>query len=74
MRIVGKLNRNEYEVDPVEALRRGAEVDRKLKLMLPPYPRGVWRGPHEFFNRMDDERSLAMARRVMASPRVYPDV
>ena len=73
MRIVGKLNRTEFELDPVEALRRGAEIDRKMKLMLPPHPRGVWRGTHEFFNRMDDERALLMARRVAASPRVYPD-
>ena len=73
MRIVGKLNRSEIELDPVEALRRGSEIDRKMKLMLPPYPRGVWRGTHAFFNRMDDERSLAMARRVAASPRVYLD-
>ena len=73
MRIVGKLNRSEIELDPVEALRRGSEIDRKMKLMLPPHPRGVWRGTHAFFNRMDDERSLAMARRVAASPRVYLD-
>jgi hypothetical protein len=74
MRIVGKLNRNEFELNPVEALRRGAEIDRNLKLMLPPHPRGVWRGTHVFFNRMDDERSLAMAMRVVAAPRAYPDV
>lgn len=73
MRIVGKLNRSEFELDPVEALRRGAEIDRKMKLMLPPHPRGVWRGTHAFFNKMDDERAVAMARRVAASPRVYPD-
>lgn len=74
MRIVGKLIRSEFEPDPVEALRRGAEIDRKLKLMLPPHPRGVWRGTHAFFNRMDDERAVAMARKVSASPLVYPDV
>ena len=73
MRIVGKLNRSEFELDPVEALRRGAEIDRKMRLMLPPHPRGVWRGSHAFFNRMDDERAALMARRVAASPRVYPD-
>ena len=73
MRIVGNLNRSEFEPDPVEALRCGAEIDRKMKLMLPQHPRGVWLGTHEFFNRMDDERSLAMARRVASSPRVYPD-
>ena len=73
MRIVGTLNRNEFELDPVEALRRGAEIDRKMKLMLPPHPRGVFRGTHASFNRMDDERSLLMARRVTASPRAYPD-
>ena len=73
MRIVGKLNRSEFELNPVEALRRGAEIDRKMKLMLPPHPRGVWRGTHAFFNRMDDERGVAMARKVSASPLVYPD-
>ena len=54
--MVGTLNRNELELNPVEALRRGAEIDRKIKLMLPSHPRGVFRGTHESFNRMDDER------------------
>ena len=73
MRVVGKLNRSEFELDPAEALRRGAEIDRKMKLMLPPHPRGVWRGTHEFFNRMDDERATAMAKIVADSPHVYSD-
>ena len=73
MRIVGTLNRTEFELNPVEALWRGAEIDRKMKLMLPPHPRGVFRGTHASFNRMDDERSLLMARRVAACPRAYSD-
>jgi hypothetical protein len=73
MRIVGKLNRSEFEPDPVEALRRGAEIDRKMKLMLPPHPRGVFRGSHAFFNRMDDERAAAMAKIVANAPLAYPD-
>ena len=73
MRIVGKLNRSELELNPIEALRRGAEIDRKMALMLPPHPPGVFRGTHVFFNRMDDERAAAMAKIVADSPLAYPD-
>ena len=72
MRIVGDKNRDEFVLDPVEALRRGAKLDEQMKMLLPKHPRGVWRGTHAFFNRMDDERAAAMARRVSQSPRAYP--
>ena len=72
MRIVGNNNRDELVLDPIEALRRGATLDEHMKILLPPHPRGVWRGSHQFFNRMDDARATAMARRVNLAPRAYP--
>ncbi len=70
MRIVGVKNRDEFVLDPIEALRRGAKLDEQMKLLLPKHPSGVWRGTHAFFNQMDDERAAAMARLVAESPKV----
>jgi hypothetical protein len=39
MRIVGKKNRSEIELDPVEALRRGRVLDAMLRAASPPIPR-----------------------------------
>jgi hypothetical protein len=72
MRIVGDKNRDEFVLDPIEAMRRGATLDQQMKILLPPHSRGVWRGTHQFFNRMDDERAAAMAERVNLAPRAYP--
>lgn len=72
MRIVGDKNRDEFVLDPIEAMRRGAVLDKQMKTLLPPHPRGVWRGTHQFFNCMDDKRSAAMAERVNQAPRAYP--
>ena len=72
MRIVGDKNRDEFVLDPIEAIRRGAVLDKQMKILLPAHPRGVWRGTHPFFNRMDDERAAAMAERVNLAPRAYP--
>ena len=72
MRIVGEKDRDEFVLDPVEALRRGAKLDEQMKMLVAPHPRGVWRGTHAFFNRMDEERAAAMARRVSQAPRAYP--
>ena len=72
MRIVGDKNRDEFVLDPIEAIRRGETLDQQMKILLPPHPRGVWHGTHQFFNRMDDERAAAMAARVNLAPRAYP--
>lgn len=52
MRIVGNQNRSEFEPDPVKAYRRGLVLDAMMRGTLPPYPRGVTRGTHEYFNRI----------------------
>ena len=62
MRIVGDQNRSEIELDPVKAHRRGQLLDAMMRGTLPPLPRGVTRGTHEYFNRIDDARQLDMAR------------
>ena len=61
-RIVGDQNRTEFILDPAEALRRGAVLDKLGPQVLPPRPYGVMRGKHSYFNRIDDERALAQAR------------
>lgn len=61
-RIVGKQNRSEFVLDPQEALRRGALLDKWGPQVLPPRPHGVTRGKHSYFNLIDDERQLAQAR------------
>ncbi|MFM9969098.1 MAG: hypothetical protein ACKVQK_11960 [Burkholderiales bacterium] len=67
MRIVGKLNRNEIELDPVRALKRGRILDAMLSSALPPVPHGVTRGTHEYFNRLDNERQVRIARGINAA-------
>lgn len=61
-RIVGNQNRSELIVDPKEALRRGAALDRLGPALLPQRPRGVMRATHRAFNAMDDQRQLDIAR------------
>jgi hypothetical protein len=39
-------------------------LDAMLKGTLPPHPKGVFRGSHAFFNRMDDDRARQVAARV----------
>ncbi|MFN0163221.1 MAG: hypothetical protein ACKVQQ_18495 [Burkholderiales bacterium] len=68
MRVVGSKDRNEFELDPVRALRRALDMDRKLRLIVgPPRPRGVFRATHAEFNRIDDARRVDIARLVNAS-------
>jgi hypothetical protein len=62
MRIVGNQNRSEIELDPVKAYCRGLVLDAMMRGTLPPYPRGVTRGTHEYFNRVDAARQLQAAR------------
>lgn len=62
MRIVGKQNRTEIELDPVKAYRRGRMLDAMLRSTAPSIKRGVMRGTHEYFNRLDEERQTQTAR------------
>lgn len=64
MRIVGKQNRSEIELDPVQAYRRGRALDDMLRAALSPVTRGVIRGTHEHFNRLDAARQIAAARKL----------
>lgn len=67
MRIVGNRDRTEIELDPVKANRRGRSLDRMLRAAAPPVPRGVLRGSHEYFNRLDEERQVLIARKLNAA-------
>ena len=67
MRIVGNQNRSEIELDPVKAYRRGLILDAMMRGTLSPYPRGVTRGTHEYFNRIDAARQLQAARVLNSS-------
>lgn len=62
MRIVGDQNRSEIELDPIKALRRGQLLDAMMSGTMPPIARGVTRGTHEYFNRVDAARQLEAAR------------
>lgn len=66
-RIVGRQVRSEIILDPVEAWHRGRVLDRMLARALPPRPRGVSRGTHADFDRLDESRGIALARRLNAS-------
>ncbi|MFN0318269.1 MAG: hypothetical protein ACKVQA_24860 [Burkholderiales bacterium] len=62
MRIVGQNNRSEIELDPLQAYRRGRILDAMLRHARPPVQRGVTRGSHEYFNRLDAEYQTRIAR------------
>jgi hypothetical protein len=66
MRVVGDQNRSEIELDPVKAYWRGRVLDKLLRGTAPPIPRGVLRGTHEYFNRLDAEREAQIARALNA--------
>jgi hypothetical protein len=63
-RIVGRQERSEFILDPVEAWHRGRLLDRMLAQAQPPRPRGVWRGTPAAFERLDELRRLEAARRL----------
>ncbi|MBI5279736.1 MAG: hypothetical protein HY854_25110 [Burkholderiales bacterium] len=63
-RVVGPSIRSEFILDPAEALARGRVLDAMLARVLPPHPRGVFRGSHRYFNELDDARRLEIARRL----------
>ncbi len=62
MRIVGTQQRSEIELDPVKAYQRARSLDAILRSVTPPIARGVTRGTHEYFNRLDAERQIQVAR------------
>jgi hypothetical protein len=64
MRIVGSQDRSEIELDPARAYRRARALDAMLHVALPPVRRGVTRGTHEHFNRLDAARQIEAARRL----------
>jgi len=64
MRVVGRKDRTEIELDPVKAYLRARVLDGLLRTALPPFPRGVWRGTHAYFNRLDAQRQADIARRL----------
>jgi hypothetical protein len=66
MRIVGLQNRSEIELDPLQAYRRGRALDAVQRHAAPPIQRGVTRGSHEHFNRLDAERQKQAARALNA--------
>lgn len=64
--IVGQLDRSEFILDPAQALRRGRVLDTMLAAArVPPRP-GVSRATHRTMNEWDDQRQLAVARRLNA--------
>jgi len=67
MRIVGEQNRSEVELDPVKAYRRGRALDSMLRSAAPQVARGVMRGTHDYFNRLDAERQTQTARALNAA-------
>ena len=66
MRTDGLQNRSEIELDPLQAYRRGRALDAMLRRAAPPIQRGVTRGSHEHFNRLDAERQKQAARALNA--------
>ena len=61
-RIVGSQDRSEFILDPVEAWHRGRVLDRMLARAQPPRQRGVFRGTHAEFERLDEARRIELAR------------
>lgn len=67
MRIVGSKQRSEIELDPVKAYVRARSLDAMLRGATPPIERGVTRGTHEYFNRLDAARQIRAARALNAA-------
>ncbi len=65
MRVIGpRGDHSEFELDPVEAYRRGRALDAMLRASLPPPERGVRRGTFEDFAREDEARMREAARKL----------
>ena len=63
-RIVGNQNRTEFVLDPVEAWRRGRQLDRMLTSAVPAHRRGVTRATFAEFERLEKLRRLEVARQL----------
>ncbi|HEY6240692.1 MAG TPA: hypothetical protein VIW78_07615 [Burkholderiales bacterium] len=63
-RTVGRQDRSEFILDPVEAWHRGRHLDLMLARTLAARPRGVTRGTHAEFERLDEARRVEAARRL----------
>ncbi len=64
MKMVGTQDRNEIELDPVEAYRRSRRLDMQLRGCVPQRPRGVTRATAKARASMDEAHMLLSARRV----------
>ncbi len=64
MRIIGNQNRNEIELDPAIAYRRGRRLDLMLRAANPMRPSGVTRGSHAHFQQLDEARMIELAQRI----------
>ena len=65
MRVIGpNRDRTEFELDPVQAYRRGRTLDAMLRGALPAPRRGVYRGTFADFAREDEARMRAAARKL----------
>lgn len=64
MRVIGSNERSEIELDPKLALERGRVLDSMLRAARPVVKRGVVRGSHAEFNRLDEARMIEVARRI----------
>jgi len=62
MLVVGAKDRSEIELDPGKAHRRGLVLDAMLKPAAARPARGVFRGTHAHFNRLDEARQALIAR------------
>ena len=62
MRIVGTQDRSEIELDPQQAYRRGRVLDAMLRRAALALPRGVLRGTPAWFERLDAQRQVQIAR------------
>ena len=65
MRVIGPhRDRTEFELDPVQAYRRGRALDAMLRAALPAPRRGVFRGSFADFAREDEVRMREAARKL----------
>ena len=65
MRVIGpNRDHTEFELDPVQAYRRGKLLDGMLRAALPPARRGVFRGTFADFAREDEARMRVAARKI----------
>ena len=65
MRVIGPhRDRTAFELDPVQAYRRGRALDAMLRAALPAAKRGVTRGSFADFAREDEARMREAARKL----------